>query len=384
MTNTDATPHTDAPLFAPVRLGRHELRNRIVMAPMTRNRAGEGRVASDIAPLYYGQRASAGLIVTEATHAAPDGFGYVATPGIESAAQVASWRRVTDAVHARGGRIFVQLWHVGRIAHPAITGRVPVAPSAVAAEGTIITPVGPKPFPVPRALERSEIPSIVDGFAHGARQALAAGFDGVELHGANGYLLDQFLRDGSNRRTDAYGGPAANRARLLVEVVEAVTGVLGGDRVGVRLSPHAAFNSMSDSDPATTFRHAAAALRPFGLAYLHVIEANARGGNGARVPDPLTPVLGEAFGGPLLVNAGYDRASAEAVLRAGHAAAVSFGAPYVSNPDLVERLAEGVPLAPGDRSTFYGGDARGYVDYPDRHGRIPALAEAGAPAARAA
>ena len=260
-------------LLSPVEVGPYTLRNRIVMAPMTRNRAGEGNAPTPAVETYYRQRASAGLIVTEGTQVSLQGVGYLGTPGIHTDEQVEAWRRVTAAVHAEGGRIFLQLWHVGRISDPALQpgGVLPVAPSAVAAEGLFRTPTGTQPFVVPRALDLAEIPGVIAQFADGAERSLAAGFDGVEIHGANGYLLDQFLRDGSNHRTDAYGGTLEKRARFLLEVTEEVARVWGPERVGVRLSPQSAFNGMADSDPSATFGHAAAALDRFGLAYLHLV-----------------------------------------------------------------------------------------------------------------
>ncbi|HYD98572.1 MAG TPA: alkene reductase [Alphaproteobacteria bacterium] len=355
-------------LFSNFRLGPTALANRIVMAPMTRSRAGAGLVPSELAPLYYSQRAGAGLIIAEATHAQPEGVGYIDTPGIHTDEQVAGWRRVTEAVHRAGGRIFLQLWHTGRIGHHSFQpdGGAPVAPSAIAAAGNAFTREGPKPFPVPRALEAEEIPGIVANFALGARRAVEAGFDGVELHGANGYLIDQFLRDGTNRRTDAYGGSIANRSRFLLEIVQAVTAAIGAERVGVRISPFAQYNDMNDSDPHALFRHVAQALNPFGLAYLHVIEP-ASAGHPMAAPagtERLLPSLRRLFDAPIIVNGGYDKASAEATLAAGLADLVSFGAPFVSNPDLPARFATGAALTPPDASTFYGGGAKGYVDYP--------------------
>ena len=347
-------------LFSPVQVGPYTLRNRIVMAPMTRNRAGEGNVPTDLMALYYKQRSSAGLIVTEATQVCQEGQGYISTPGIHTDAQTAGWRRVTESVHGSGGRIFLQLWHVGRISHTLFqpNGGAPVAPSAIAAEGSTFTPEGPKPFSTPRALELAEIPGVVSKYAEGARRALEAGFDGVEIHGANGYLVDQFLRDGSNHRTDAYGGPVENRARFLLEVTEAVTQVWGADRVGVRLSPTGAFNSMSDSDPEKTFGYAARELDRFGLAYLHVVEPVGT--------TSVAPLLHAAFRGPFILNGGYDRETGNAALARGEADLISFGSLYLANPDLPERFAEGAALNPPDRATFYGGDHRGYTDYPTR------------------
>jgi N-ethylmaleimide reductase len=358
-------------LFAPFDLGGLALPNRLVMAPMTRNRAGPGNVPTALNGEYYAQRASAGLIVTEATQVSPQGVGYPGTPGIHNDAQVEGWRRVTDAVHRAGGRIFLQLWHVGRISHPSLQpdGGLPVAPSAIAAEGEAFTPGGMQPFVVPRALEVAEIPGVVAQFEEGARRALAAGFDGVEIHGANGYLIDQFLRDGTNRRTDRYGGSVENRARFLLEVTEAVAGVWGADRVGVRLSPWSDFNNMRDSDPPATFNHAARALARFGLAYLHVVEP---GGSVPAGAAPLAPDLKAAFGGPLMVNGGYTRPLAEAALARGEADLVSFAALFLANPDLPARLERNSSLNVPDPATFYGGDHRGYTDYPALDGALAA------------
>jgi N-ethylmaleimide reductase len=333
------------------------------MAPMTRNRAGEGNVPTALNAEYYRQRASAGLIVTEASQVSPQGVGYPGTPGIHTDAQVEGWRRVTDAVHGAGGRIFLQLWHVGRISHPSLLpdGALPVAPSPIAARGQAFTASGPQPFVVPRALETGEIPGVVAQFEDGARRALAAGFDGVEIHGANGYLIDQFLRDGTNRRTDRYGGSVENRARLLLQVTEAVADVWGAERVGVRLSPWNEFNDMYDSDPRGTFDHAARALAPLKLAYLHLVEP---GGGVPAGEAPLAPELKATFGGPLMVNGGYTRALAVAALARGEADLVSFAASFLANPDLPDRLARNAPLNTPDPATFYGGDHRGYTDYP--------------------
>ena len=350
-------------LFSPVRLGSLDLPNRIVMAPMTRNRAGDGNVPTALMTEYYAQRASAGLIVTEATQVSATAQGYPNTPGVHTNAQAAGWRRVTEAVHAAGGRIFVQLWHVGRISHPIFQpgGALPLAPSAIAARGELYTGQGMKPFPVPRALETSEIPGIVRDFAEAAKRAVFdAGFDGVEVHGANGYLLDQFLRDGSNTRTDAYGGSIENRARLLLEVTAATVDAIGAERTGVRLSPSNPYNDMHDSDPVALFGHVGQALSPFGLAYLHVIE-------GPALPADAVPVAAElrrAFKGTFMLNGGYTHDTATAALANGEADLISFGAPFISNPDLPARFRLGAPLAPGDRATFYGGTEKGYIDYP--------------------
>ncbi|HYH81338.1 MAG TPA: alkene reductase [Longimicrobium sp.] len=350
-------------LFTPFQLGPYELRNRLVMAPMTRSRAVEGNAVSDLAVEYYRQRATAGLIVSEGTQVSPQGVGYTHTPGIHGAAQVAAWRKVTDAVHEEGGRIFAQLWHTGRVSHPSFHGgELPVAPSAIGFEGQVLTYEGMRPYVAPRALETEEIAGVVAQFAAGAERAYEAGFDGVELHGANGYLIDQFLRDGSNARTDPYGGSIQNRVRFLVEVTRAVAGVWGGDRVGVRLSPRVAVNGMSDSDPEATFSYAAYALNPFGLAYLHLVDPVA--GPMARPGARISAVLRAIFRGPLIVNGGFEADTGNEAVASGQADLVSFGVPFLANPDLVRRYREGAPLNAPDRATFYGGDAHGYVDYP--------------------
>lgn len=350
-------------LFSPFDLGSLRLPNRIIMAPMTRNRAGAGNVPQPITAEYYAQRASAGLIITEATQVSPQGVGYPDTPGIHTEDQVEGWRRVTRAAHHRGGRIFLQLWHVGRISHPSLQsdGGLPVAPSAIKPRGEAYTYAGLRPFVTPRALDTDEIPGVIDQFRNGARYAREAGFDGVEIHAANGYLIDQFLRDGTNRRTDRYGGPIENRGRFLLEVVEAVSAVWGPGGVGVRLSPTSQFNDMSDSDPVVTFTYTARWLNEYGLAYLHVVEPLS-----ANVPEHerITPRLREVFRGPLMVNGGYDAASGHRAIASGRADLVSFGVPFLANPDLPRRFAIGARLNAPDSSTFYGGDERGYTDYP--------------------
>ena len=350
-------------LFTRFQLGPYELHNRLVMAPMTRSRAGDGNVPTELMAEYYAQRASAGLIVTEGTQVSPQGVGYTHTPGMHTAAQVAGWRRITDAVHARDGRIFAQLWHVGRVSHPSFHGgALPVAPSAIGFEGQVLTYEGMQPFVTPRALETEEIAGVVAEFAAAAENAYAAGFDGVELHGANGYLIDQFLRDGSNQRTDRYGGSIQNRVRFLTDVTRAVVDVWGGDRVGVRLSPRNPNNGMSDSDPVATFSYAAYALNPLGLAYLHVLEpvAGPMAQPGARV----TPALRAVFRGPLIANGGYSAESGNAALAGGETDLVAYGVPFLANPDLPRRFREDAPLNAAERATFYGGDERGYTDYP--------------------
>ncbi|MBX9601092.1 MAG: alkene reductase [Bryobacteraceae bacterium] len=345
-------------LFSKFQLGPLTLTNRMVMAPMTRNRAF-GTVPNDLHVAYYTQRASAGLIVTEATQVTPEGVGYPNTPGIHTEQQAAAWREVTASVHSAGGRIFLQLWHVGRISHPSLQpgGQLPVAPSAVRPEGGTYTYQGFQEFVTPRALELEEIPGVVAQYAHGARLAKEAGFDGVEIHGANGYLIDQFLRDGTNHRTDAYGGTLQKRARFLLEVTEAVAGVWGADRVGLRLSPTSGFNSMSDSNPEATFTYAASALNRFGLAYLHIIDPVAESNR-------VAPALRAAFRNPFIVNGGYDRETGEAALAGGEADLVAYGVPFLANPDLPHRYRHNLELNAPDRATFYTGKDNGYIDYP--------------------
>ncbi|WP_287129936.1 alkene reductase [Candidatus Cyanaurora vandensis] len=352
-------------LFAPIQLGPYTLPNRIIMAPLTRNRAGAGNVPGPLNATYYEQRASAGLLITEASQVSPQGLGYPATPGIYAPEQVAGWRLVTEAVHRQGGRIFLQLWHVGRISHPSLQpdGALPVAPSAIAPQGQAMTYQGMQPFVTPRALELDEMPAMVEQYRWGAANALAAGFDGVEVHGANGYLLDQFLRDGANHRTDSYGGPVENRARLLLEVTEAVVGVWGADRVGVRLSPSSTFNDMQDSNPQATFGYAVDQLNRFGLAYLHLLEpseSDLRHG-GTAIP---TAYFRPIFKGLLMVNWDYDLAKGNAVLAQGNADLVSYGKLFIANPDLPVRFQTQAPLNTPDETTFYGGGAAGYTDYP--------------------
>lgn len=352
-------------VFSPYAMGPLRLENRMVMAPLTRNRAEAGNVPSAMAATYYSQRASAGLIVTEATQVHPRGQGYVSTPGIHSAEQIDGWKRVTDAVHAAGGLIFVQLWHVGRISHPDFHGgELPVAPSAVAPRGvSTYTPGGLKPVPVPRALETDEVPQIVEQFRQAARNAKAAGFDGVEVHGANGYLLDQFLEDSTNQRTDRYGGSVENRARLLLDVVAAVTEAWRSERVGVRLSPGGTFNDMCDSNPRETFGYVVGRLASLGLAYLHLIEPAPPQGE-CPTPDLSARVFRPLYPGTLIVAGGYTLERANAVLQAGLADLVAFGQLFLANPDLVERFRRHGPLNRPDVETFYGGGAKGYIDYP--------------------
>ncbi|TPG41916.1 alkene reductase [Roseomonas nepalensis] len=354
-----------SPLFTPTKVGAIGLANRVAMAPLTRSRAVAGDVPRPSAATYYAQRATAGLIISEATQISPQGKGYAFTPGIHSEAQLAGWRPVTEAVHKAGGRIVAQLWHVGRISHPDLQpgNALPVAPSAITPKGQAFTETGFKPHVEPRALEIGEIPGIVADYVAAARNALAAGFDGVEVHAANGYLLDQFLRDGSNKRTDRYGGSIENRARLTLEVTQAVVDAIGADRTGIRLSPVTPANDASDSDPAPLFTHVVEALAGLNLAYLHMIEG-ATGGARDVVPGFDFMALKRAFRGPYMANNGYDFALADAAVRDGRADLVAFGRPFIANPDLVQRMRTGAPLATPDKATFYGGDEHGYTDYP--------------------
>lgn len=352
-----------ARLLEPAQLGALTLPNRVIMAPLTRNRAGRDGVPGPLNVEYYRQRASAGLIITEATDISAQARGYPDTPGIYSRDQIAGWRKVTQAVHAAGGRIFLQIWHTGRISHPSLQpgGQLPVGPSASRPEGEAVTYEGMQAFVEPRALETEEIAGIVADFRRAAENAVAAGFDGVEVHAANGYLLDQFLRDGSNRRDDAYGGPVENRARLLTEVLTAVTEVLGAGRVGVRLSPLNSFNDIRDGDPVGTFTRVVELLQPFGLAYLHVVEGDMTGSENAALDHS---VLRSTFGGSYIANNGYDRDRAAAAIASGTADFVAFGQLFLANPDLPERFRLGAPLNEAVRETFYGGDHQGYTDYP--------------------
>lgn len=350
-----------ADLFSPVTLGSVSLKNRIVMAPLTRMRAGESGVPQAMNVKYYEQRASAGLIITEATPISPMAHGYPALPGIYTPEQVAGWKKVTDSVHAKGGKIFIQLWHVGRISHPSlIGGQTPVAPSAIKPAGQAFTYTGMQDFVTPRTLEKNELPGIVNDYVHAAKCAMDAGFDGVEVHSANGYLLDQFLRDGSNQRTDEYGGSFENRARLLLQVMEAVTKAVGADKTGVRLSPVNPFNDMKDSSPQALFEYVADALNRFNLAYLHVME----GGTGDNVQPFDFAVFRKKFKGAYMANLSYDKVRGNAAIASGHADCVAYGVPFIANPDLVERYRIDAPLNQADQNTFYGGNEKGYTDYP--------------------
>jgi N-ethylmaleimide reductase len=380
-TAPEAPPHAKRDpnselLFQPVAVGRYKLRHRMAMAPLTRSRAGQpGNVPTPLMACYYAQRASAALIVSEATQVSMQGQGYAWTPGIHSREQVEGWRLVTNAVHEAGGKMFMQLWHVGRISHPALQpdNMLPVAPSAIKpagnafienerGEGELV------PFVTPRALQIEEMPYLVGQYVRGARNALTANFEGVEIHAANGYLLEQFIDSSTNRRTDAYGGPVENRARLLFDVVEAVTKVWGADRVGVRLSPLSTFNDISDDDPEATFGYIAGRLNDYGLAYLHLVNPAISALEKGEEPAPqalrMVDLIRAKFRGPLMVAGGFDHDTAEAWLEKGRADVIAFGRKFLANPDLPQRFRVRAPLNRDDPPTYYGGGAKGYTDYP--------------------
>ena len=348
-------------LFSPITIGPNTLRNRMVMAPLTRNRAGEGNVPQAMNAKYYRQRASAGLIISEATQVSAEGVGYPATPGIHSPEQVAGWKEITRAVHDEDGLIFLQLWYCGRISHPDLlpNNQQPVSASAIRAQGDAVTFEGMKPFVEPRALETDELPGIVDQYRKAAINAKEAGFDGVEVHAANGYLLDQFLRDGTNQRQDNYGGSLENRTRLLLEVVDAVTGIWEPSQIGVRISPDNSFNDIHDSDPQTLFNYVAEVLNLKQIGYLHVVEGGFMGEH-----DVDYDQIRQRFNGKYMANLGYDREKAESAIASGHADLVSFGTLFLANPDLVARFRTDAELNTPDQDTFYGGDEHGYTDYP--------------------
>ena len=356
-------------LFSPYTLGHLTLPNRIVMPPMTRSRAASGEVATALMAEYYSQRAGAGLIVSEGTQISRQGQGYAWTPGIHSAEQVAGWRQVTEAVHAAGGLIAAQLWHVGRMSHRSLQagGEAPIAPSPIQAKAQVFIADGQgggsmAPADAPREMTLEDIRRVRDEFVRAARNALDAGFDLVELHGANGYLIDQFLASASNRRSDAYGGSLENRARFLLEIVDALVAAVGAERVGLRLSPWGTINDMHDDEPEAMTLYLAEALQRRGIAYLHLAEWEWSGG--PAYPQGFRERLRERFRAPLIVCGNYDAERAEAILQAGLADAVAIGRPFIANPDLVERIRLGAPLAEANQARFYGGDAAGYTDYP--------------------
>lgn len=344
-------------LLDPIQVGDLPLPNRVFMAPLTRSRAGASRVPNDLMREYYVQRASAGLILSEATCVTPMGVGYADTPGVWSAEQVAGWKRITEGVHEAGGRIFLQLWHVGRVSDPVfLDGARPVAPSAIAPEGHVSHVRPQRPFVTPRALETAELPGVVEGYRLGAENAQAAGFDGVEIHGANGYLLDQFLQDSTNHRTDEYGGSIENRARLMLEVTDAAISVWGADRVGMHLAPRADMHSVGDSDPSATFGYLARELGARRIAFICARES--------LLAPRLGPGIKRAFGGVFVANEKFSRETAQQTIDAGEADAVAFGVAFIANPDLPRRFVEGAELNPADPSTFYVPGPKGYTDYP--------------------
>lgn len=361
-------------LFSPLRVGALVLPSRIVMAPMTRARSGPHGVPLALSATYYAQRASAGLIVAEATQISDEGQGYMRTPGIHTPQQLAAWRVITDAVHGAGGRIVLQLWHVGRVSHPENRepGTRSVGPSAIAADVKIFTPTGMHPAPVPHALTSDEIAAIVSEYAQAARNAMEAGFDGVEIHAGNGYLIDQFLHANANLRTDAYGGDASGRSRFLWEVCEAVMAAVGADRTGVRLSPFGVFNGVSDPDPAALFATAISGLDRLRPAYLHVINLEVSGDRTTQAESEVDVARfsREHFSGKLMVAGGYGLDSAEQALQAGVADMIGFGRPYIANPDLAMRLRRGLDLAKPERATFYTDGPKGYIDYPALAGAV--------------
>lgn len=362
----NSTHENTHPLFQPIDLGAIRLKNRIVMAPLTRNRAGQGNVPTESNAKYYAQRSTAGLIVSEATQISPQGVGYPNTPGIHSPEQIKGWEKVVNAVHENDSKIFLQLWHVGRISHSSLQpgNALPVAPSAIKPhEGMAMTYEGMKDFETPRALELNEIPGIVKGYQEAAQNALQAGFDGVEVHAANGYLLDQFLRDGSNHRQDEYGGSIKNRCRLVLEVLNAVLEVWPANKVGLRISPSGTFNAMSDSDPEALFTYLLDQLNDYNLAYVHVVEINeADLRHGGRCVQ--TTLLRKAYQGNFILCGDYTAERAKQAIEDNLAQAVAFGKLYIANPDLPKRLELNASLNTPDLNTFYGGNDKGYTDYP--------------------
>lgn len=344
-------------LLQPLKIGPLTLPNRIIMAPLTRSRAGESRIPNDLMAEYYGQRASAGLILTEATSVDPMGIGYADTPGIWSSEQIEGWKKITSEVHGKGGRIFMQLWHVGRISDPMfLNGKQPVAPSAIKPAGHVSLVRPEKEYVTPRALELNEIPEIVEQYRRGAENAKLAGFDGVEIHGANGYLIDQFLQDKTNKRTDQYGGGIENRVRFALEVTDAVISVWGADRVGFHISPRGDASDMGDSNPEALFTHLATELGKRKIAFIFARENNGPGYIGDKIK--------KAFGGVYIANEKFTKDAAEKIIEQGHADAVSFGVPFISNPDLPRRFAENLPLTETNFGTLYAKGAEGYTDYP--------------------
>jgi len=351
-------------LFDPIKVGRVTCPNRMFMAPLTRGRATRDHVPTDLMAQYYAQRASAGLIISEATGITVEGSGWPYAGGLWTATQVAHWKKVTDAVHEAGGRIYAQLWHMGRLVHPSLHGAQPVSASATTGPGQAHTYEGRQPYVQARPLSLEEIPRLIGDYVAAARNAIAAGFDGVQLHGANGYLIDQFLRDGSNKRNDAYGGPIEHRIRLLREVVAALVDAVGADRTAVRLSPNGDSQGVDDSDQAALFPQAAAALDAFGLAFLELREPGPNGTFGKTDRPPVAPLIRKVFKGVLVLNSDYDLASGNAKLAEGDADAIAFGRKFLANPDLPRRFAESLPLNADDPKTWYSQGPEGYITYP--------------------
>lgn len=364
-------------LFSPMKIGPYSLSHRLVLAPLTRMRSGHNDVPNDLMVEYYSQRASdGGLLIAEATTVSIRGNGYQGAPGIYADEQIAGWKKVVDAVHAKGAKIFLQLFHAGRQSHRDLQpgSDAPLAPSAIPFEGMAHTRSGWQPTSAPREMSIEEIHVAIDEFRQGAKRALAAGFDGVEIHGANGYLVDQFIQDGANHRVDAYGGSVANRVRFLLEVTQAAASVFGANRVGVRLSPSGSFGGMSDSTPIATFTYAAEQLNVLGLAYLHIIEPRVAGSQVVQegAPPIASRTLRKVFSGPIIAAGGFDAASAGATIQDGDADLIAFGRDFIANPDLPDRIRHNLPLNAYNRDTFYGGDHRGYTDYPFAQGTASA------------
>ncbi len=353
------------PLLKSYNLSGFDLSNRIIMAPMTRSRAGEGNVPTDLMAKYYKQRASAGLIITEGTQISQQGVGYPWTPGIHTDKQIQGWKKITKAVHEEGGHIFAQIWHVGSISHPIYHGGdKPVAPSAVKPEGETFTAKGMKEFVTPRALDTNEIPDIIEDYANAARNAVEAGFDGVEIHGANGYLIDQFIKDGTNKRDDKYGGSIENRSRFALEVVEAVSNAIGANKTGIRFSPAGLNQGISDSNPKETFGYLLKQLNKFDLAYVHLMEPMGDVSDLPNYPEKVTEFFRPVYDGTLITNAGFDQESGNQAIENDTADLVAYGRLFLANPDLPKRFAAHAELNDPDPDTFYGGDEKGYTDYP--------------------
>lgn len=352
-------------LFIPLQLGPIQLENRMIMAPLTRGRAGESRIPNDLMKTYYTQRATAGLIITEATAISEDGYGWLGAPAIYTDDQQRGWREITSSVHKEGGKIFLQLWHMGRVSHPDFqNGQVPVAPSPIAAAGETTTPQGKKPYVTPKALTEKDMQGLVIKYAEATERSLEAGFDGVEIHSANGYLLDQFLRDGSNQRDDEYGGSIENRLRFPLQVVDAVVKVASRERVGLRISPVNPYNDMKDSNPKELFTRYSTELAKRKIVYLHVLEALPGHFLYAEGQEPVLKHIRESFPGTLIVNGGYDLHTGNKLLESNGADAIAFGTLFIANPDLVERSRKGAELNSPDAATFYTAGAEGYTDYP--------------------